>query len=252
MGTPYEAIKGELISIIKEMSAIPWLFAKDPGRDFTRKRKLSFESMLCLLLGMGGSSLQAELLEHSGYGLDTATSSAFIQQRNKLLPFARNPKKGRLRGLPLVLRMGLEPIRPFGQRILSPLCLPFHHRSKPNNFTTRHPTCQEKRKGKSCGLPFILLLPHSRLNRLPALLWLYGIDKGVVFNLFGVVCAEDTYIPLGHSIRTMPQLILKHRPISTISNPESGIAITELVEAFIVQTSCLKVILHSITNTFIL
>ncbi len=88
MGTPYEAIKGKLISIIKEMSATPWLFAKDPGRDFTRKRKLSFETMLRLLLGMGGSSLQAELLEHSGYGLDTTTSSAFIQQRDKLLPFA--------------------------------------------------------------------------------------------------------------------------------------------------------------------
>lgn len=88
MGTPYEAIKGKLLSIIKEMSASPWLFAKDPGRDFTRKRKLSFESMLRLLLGMGGGSLQAELLEHSGYGLNTATSSAFIQQRDKLLPSA--------------------------------------------------------------------------------------------------------------------------------------------------------------------
>lgn len=88
MGTPYEAIKGKLLSIIKEMSASPGLFVKDPGRDFTRKRKLSFETMLRLLLGMGGGSLQAELLEHSGYGLNTATSSAFIQQRDKLLPFA--------------------------------------------------------------------------------------------------------------------------------------------------------------------
>lgn len=88
MGTPYEAIKGKLLSIIKEMSASPELFVKAPGRDFTRKRKLSFETMLRLLLGMGGGSLQAELLEHSGYAVDTATSSAFIQQRDKLLPFA--------------------------------------------------------------------------------------------------------------------------------------------------------------------
>ena len=88
MGTPYEAIKGKLLSIIKEMSASPGLFVKTPGRDFTRKRKLSFETTLHLLLGMGGGSLQAELLEHSGYAVDTATSSAFIQQRDKLLPFA--------------------------------------------------------------------------------------------------------------------------------------------------------------------
>ncbi len=88
MEKPYEAIKGKLLSIIKEMSASPGLFVKAPGRDFTRKRKLSFETMLRLLVGMGGGSLQAELLEHSGYAEDTATSSAFIQQRDKLLPFA--------------------------------------------------------------------------------------------------------------------------------------------------------------------
>lgn len=88
MGTPYERIKGKLLSIIKEMSATPESFVKNPGQDFTRKRKLSFETMMRLLLGMGGGSLQAELLEHSGYDPDTATSSAFIQQRDKLLPFA--------------------------------------------------------------------------------------------------------------------------------------------------------------------
>jgi len=85
---PCEAIKGKLLSIIREMSASPGMFVKTPGRDFTRNRKLSFETMMRLLLGMGGGSLQTELLEHSGYATDTATSSAFIQQRSKLLPFA--------------------------------------------------------------------------------------------------------------------------------------------------------------------
>ncbi len=88
MGTSCGKIKGKLLSIIKEMASSPWLFVKDPKRDFTRKRKLSFGTMLRILLGMGGGSLQRELLEHSGYALDTATSSAFIQQRDKLLPFA--------------------------------------------------------------------------------------------------------------------------------------------------------------------
>lgn len=88
MGTPYEAIKRKLVSVIQEMATSPGLFVKAPGRDFSRKRKLSFETMLLLLLGMAGGSLQAELLEHSGYGMDTATASAFIQQRDKLLPIA--------------------------------------------------------------------------------------------------------------------------------------------------------------------
>lgn len=88
MGKSCEMIKGKLLSIIKEMSASPGLLVKTPGRDFTRKRKLSFETMIRLLLGMGGGSLQTELLEHSGYAWDTVTSSAFIQQRDKLLPFA--------------------------------------------------------------------------------------------------------------------------------------------------------------------
>lgn len=42
------------------MSASPGLFVKAPGRDFTRERKLFFETTLRLLLGMGGGSLQAE------------------------------------------------------------------------------------------------------------------------------------------------------------------------------------------------
>ncbi len=50
-------VKKALISVIKEMSASPALFVKDPERNFTRKRKLPFETMLRLLLSMGGYSL---------------------------------------------------------------------------------------------------------------------------------------------------------------------------------------------------
>jgi len=88
MDTAYKTIKEKLTSIIKEMSSSPWLFVKKPDKDFTRNRKLSFETVLRLLLGMGGGSLQVELLKHSGFSMDTASSSAFVQQRGKLLPFA--------------------------------------------------------------------------------------------------------------------------------------------------------------------
>ncbi|PWW00866.1 hypothetical protein DFQ01_1118 [Paenibacillus cellulosilyticus] len=41
-----------------------------------------------LLITMGGNSLYKELLESEGYDVNTATASAFVQQRNKILPSA--------------------------------------------------------------------------------------------------------------------------------------------------------------------
>jgi len=81
-------VKETLSSLIVELSASPTLFVKNPGRDFTRKRKLPFETVMQLLISMGGSSIFKELLESQGYDADTATSSAFIQQRDKILPCA--------------------------------------------------------------------------------------------------------------------------------------------------------------------
>jgi hypothetical protein len=136
MGTAYEMIKGKLISIIKEMSESPGLFVKEPWKNFTRKRKLSFELVMRLLLGMGGGSLQAELLEHSGYALDTATSSAFIQQRDKLLPFA----------LEFILHeftMSLSDMQQHkGYRLLAVDGSDFHaptNAMEPDNFFQNHP-----------------------------------------------------------------------------------------------------------------
>lgn len=74
--------------MINEMATEPELFVKNPEKDFTRKRKLGFADMLILLLGMGGGSLQTEMLAGRGYASDTATASAFIQQREKILTFA--------------------------------------------------------------------------------------------------------------------------------------------------------------------
>ncbi len=41
-----------------------------------------------LLISMGGNSLYKELLESQGYDVNTATASAFVQQRHKILPSA--------------------------------------------------------------------------------------------------------------------------------------------------------------------
>ena len=73
-------VKYKLTSIIKEMGGSPETFVKNPGKDFTRNRKLTFEYVINLLLSMGGNNIYKELLEYFKYDIETATSSAFVQQ----------------------------------------------------------------------------------------------------------------------------------------------------------------------------
>lgn len=82
------AVKETLSSLIQGMSASPEPYVKTPGKDFTRDRKLPFETVVNLLISMGGNSIYKELLESQGYDVNTATTSAFIQQRDKILPCA--------------------------------------------------------------------------------------------------------------------------------------------------------------------
>jgi hypothetical protein len=81
-------VKDKLIEIINKMAAEPKLFVKNPNADFIRKRKLSFETVMKLMLSMGGNSLTNELMEYFYYDVNMASSSAFIQQRDKILPVA--------------------------------------------------------------------------------------------------------------------------------------------------------------------
>jgi len=84
----HDAVKQKLNSLIAQMSSTHECFVKNPGKDFIRNRKLSFETMIKLLISMGGNSLSKELLEAHGYKLNTPTTSAFVQQRDKILPSA--------------------------------------------------------------------------------------------------------------------------------------------------------------------
>ncbi|WP_198343571.1 IS4 family transposase [Paenibacillus senegalimassiliensis] len=88
MKTYADTLKKTLTSLIQEMSAAPEPYVKHPGKDFTRTKKLPFETVMQLLISMGGNSLYKELLELQGYDVNTATTSAFVQQRNKILPSA--------------------------------------------------------------------------------------------------------------------------------------------------------------------
>lgn len=60
----------------------------DPLVDFSRNRKMPYENMILSLLTMEGSTLTNELLRQFGCSTTTATASAFVQQRQKILPIA--------------------------------------------------------------------------------------------------------------------------------------------------------------------
>ena len=82
------ALKEKLTSLIVKMKESLELFVKNPGIDFTRDRKLPFEDVFQLLISMGGKTICKELLAANGFDVNTVTTSAFVQQRAKILPDA--------------------------------------------------------------------------------------------------------------------------------------------------------------------
>lgn len=57
--------------------------------DFTRNRKLTMDKVIEILLSMKGGTLQKELYKFSKLNnMDIFSSSAFVQQRSKILPQA--------------------------------------------------------------------------------------------------------------------------------------------------------------------
>lgn len=79
-------IRRELNDCIYESVRCGQLFLKNPKSDFSRKRKLPLDDMVKFSLCMAGGSLPKELYRYFNYGLNTATTSAFIQQNDKILP----------------------------------------------------------------------------------------------------------------------------------------------------------------------
>ena len=82
------SVRTHLLKCIRNISENVWLYSKAPGKDFTRNRKLSFETMIKTLLCIEGGSITNELMKRFGCRADTVSSSAFVQQRNKILPEA--------------------------------------------------------------------------------------------------------------------------------------------------------------------
>lgn len=60
----------------------------NPFTDFTRTRKLSLSDMLTMTVLMSAKPIKEELYDYFDFSVDTASSSAFVQARDKILPFA--------------------------------------------------------------------------------------------------------------------------------------------------------------------
>ena len=88
MSSQIQAVKDKLNAAINQLCETSWMFVKDPDRDFTRNRKLPLREVISALLCMEGGSLTGELLRYFGCNQNTASSSAFIQQRQKINKFA--------------------------------------------------------------------------------------------------------------------------------------------------------------------
>ena len=54
-------VKRSLVEQIQKLSEHPELYCRDPGRDFTRKRKLSFCTLISFILNMRGGPLTNEI-----------------------------------------------------------------------------------------------------------------------------------------------------------------------------------------------
>lgn len=56
----------------------------DTGKDFTRKRKLDFKTLIKIIIYSSSKPIKEELYDYFDYSQRTATSSAFVQARSKL------------------------------------------------------------------------------------------------------------------------------------------------------------------------
>lgn len=67
------AVKQILDSVILKVASAPSVYVCNPEKDFSRNRKLPFQTVIKMLIGMGGGSLGKELMDWFGYTSATST-----------------------------------------------------------------------------------------------------------------------------------------------------------------------------------
>ena len=69
---------------ISQMSKSPEQYCKNPGRDYTRNRKITMKDVFTCSICLAGKSMSNELLQYFSCKPNFPTVSAFSQQRDKL------------------------------------------------------------------------------------------------------------------------------------------------------------------------
>ena len=84
----YKHLKNVLFHNIKNLFDVCSIFCVNPDTDFTRNRKLDFETTMKIVLCMGASPIKDELLKFNDFSIATPSASAFVQARSKIKPEA--------------------------------------------------------------------------------------------------------------------------------------------------------------------
>ena len=79
-----EAVHNAYNHCVAELERKKARFLKNPEKDFSRERKLTFSSCVRFCVQAGSGALQNELLRHFSFAQATPTKSAFCQQRGKI------------------------------------------------------------------------------------------------------------------------------------------------------------------------
>lgn len=185
-----QKVKSTLWTIVDSMTGSLSLFVKNPGKDFSRNRKLGFCQMIRFCICMESGCINHELLKYFYFNPDEAPSaSAFIQQRGKLLPAAFRhiltqfhshfPTKGRMGRYSLIAADGCE----------------FNISRNPNDPSTFHPASGRSKKGFS-SIHTISLFDLLSKRYLDAV-----VQPGRRKNEFAALCQMiDRYSYGGHPI----------------------------------------------------
>ena len=72
-----DQVKNDLLNLIQEMSA-QGNFSKEPGKHFSRKRKLDFSTMMHFILSMEAGSLKKELHKYFSYNPSSASACCVV------------------------------------------------------------------------------------------------------------------------------------------------------------------------------
>lgn len=79
-----DTIKAKLLATVNEIATDADKYVVNPGKDFTRNRKMGFNDTIMMLLTMEGDCIKEELYRYFGRNINAPSKAAFYKQRKKL------------------------------------------------------------------------------------------------------------------------------------------------------------------------